>query len=468
MNRITEIDERLEAIRSELAEVAALPEPTDEDVTRTDGLLNENDALRAEREPLALRAERVEAVRSAVLNPANRENGFGAGVNVNIKQDPFENVEALRWCDPNSEDIVARAVTAISEVKSRGTRDDDRQRAVRAIEEIPGAAVHALVHGSPAYRAAFSTFLRSQGQNPLYSPEEMEAVRASMSLSGAAGGYMLPTLLDPTLIHTGTAAKNPIRAISRVVSGTQNVWHGVSVGNVTTYWVAENTALTDGTPTFASPSVTAAKLTAYVTASYEIFEDSSAQAQIPGLIAESMGFAESTAFVTGSGSGAPKGIVTAISGTAGSTVTCTTRGAFTTASAVDVFALLNAVPSRYEDSSTWVANKATFNTIKQMSTGSNGSYFWSDFNNSANKKDLLGSPTAQSSDMATAQTSGTKLMILGDFSQFVIFDRIGTTVEFVQNVVDGSGLPLAQRGLIAHKRVGSDVTDVNAFRILNT
>jgi HK97 family phage major capsid protein len=61
-------------------------------------------------------------------------------------------------------------------------------------------------------------------------------------------------------------------------------------------------------------------------------------------------------------------------------VTATTRGAFTTASAVDVFALLNSVPSRYEDGTTWVANKQTFNTIKQMSTASNGSYFWSDFN----------------------------------------------------------------------------------------
>lgn len=467
MSRIEEIDTRMEAIRSELADIAALPEPNEDDVARTDALLDENDTLTAEREPLAARAARVEAARAAIANPVNRENGFGAGVNVNVKQDPFENLEALRFVDPNSEDIIARAVTAISEVKSRGTSDAQRQLAVQNIENVSGAAVHALVHGSPAYRTAFQQFLRSQG-SPLYTAEEIEAVRASMSLTGNAGGYMLPTLLDPTLIHTGTAAKNPLRSISRVVTGTQNVWHGVSVGNVTTYWVAENTALTDGSPTFASPSVTAAKLTAYVTASYEIFEDSSAQAQLPGLIAESMGFAESTAFITGSGSGAPKGIVTALSGTAGSTVTATTRGAFTTASAVDVFAVLNALPSRYEDTSTWVANKATFNTIKQMSTGSNGSYFWSDFNNTANGKDLLGSPTVQASDMATAQTSGTKLIVLGDFSQFVIFDRIGTMVEFIPNVVDGSGLPTGTRGLVAHKRVGSDVTDVNAFRVLNT
>ena len=60
------------------------------------------------------------------------------------------------------------------------------------------------------------------------------------------------------------------------------------------------------------------------------------------------------------------------------------------------------------------------------------------------------------------------LAILGDFNQFVIYDRIGVQVEFIQNVVDGSGLPVGQRGLVAHKRVGSDVTDLNAFRFLKT
>jgi HK97 family phage major capsid protein len=60
------------------------------------------------------------------------------------------------------------------------------------------------------------------------------------------------------------------------------------------------------------------------------------------------------------------------------------------------------------------------------------------------------------------------LIVLGDFSQYVIYDRIGTSVEYVQNVVDGSGIPTGQRGLLAHKRNGADVTDLDAFRFLKT
>ena len=453
----------LDALRSEITELDAVEEPTDEQAARMEAILPEWDTKKAEHDRLVARAEKVEAVRSADIKPTNREAGFGAP-NVIVRTDPFDNMDAVRHTPDDM--LVDRARSAFEDAKqTRGVSDKAVEAVLDRIENIPGAARHALVHGSPAYRSAFAEYLKTQGQNPLYSPEQQDAVRASLSLTGANGGYTLPTLLDPTLIHTGTAVRNPIRDIARVVEGTQNVWHGVSVGNVATYWVAENSALTDGTPTMASPAITAGKLTAYVTGSYEIFEDSNLQSQLPGLIAESFSYAEQTAFISGSGSNGPKGIVTAISATAGSTVTATTRGAFTTASAVDVFALLGSLPSRYEDNATWVANKSFFNIVRQMSTGSNGSYFWSDLNAGIGMN-LLGSPVKQASDMTNATVSGTVGAVLGDFSQYVIYDRLGTQVEFVQNVVDSSGLPLGQRGLIAHKRVGGDVTDVNAFRFL--
>lgn len=461
-NRLAEVVTRMAAIQADVAEIDAIEAPTEEDAVRAEALADEFSTLETERADLAAKVERLDAVRAASLDPVNVEPAFSAP-NVIVRSDPFEDLARIDYVEPSTQ--VSRALSAL---EGLGRRADSEhvEEVARKVENITGVARHVLLTGSDAYRSAFDEYLRSQG-HPNYTAEEAAAVRASLSLTSANGGYTLPFLLDPTLIHTGAATKNPIRRLARVETGTQNVWHGVTAGAVTTYWVAENTAMTDGSPTFGGPAVAAAKLTAYVTASYEVFEDSNLQAQLPGLIGEAFDYAEGTAFVTGSGSGAPKGIVTAISATAGSTVTATTRGAFTTASAVDVFALLNAVAPRFEDSATWVANKATFNTIKQMSTGSQGSYFWSDFN-AGQGAPLLGSPIAASSDMSAATTSGTVLIVLGDFSRFLVYDRIGTQVEFVQNVVDGSGLPLGSRGLIAHKRVGSDCLDLNAFRFLKT
>ena len=454
---------QVEALRAEMAELADVETPTDEQSTRSADALTEYDAAL---EDLA-KSERIDA---AVADTTRHENGFGAPAVV-VRKDPFDfNVRELALMD--EDDIVARATAAIEQTKVRGVKDAARASAIEFIEEQGGsAALHALVAGTPAYHRAFSKFMRHQGQVPYFERDEaeaMEAVRTALNITtGASGQFLLPTLFDPSIIKTGTAVKNGIRNIAKVEQITQNVWNGVSAGNVTAYWTAEAAAFTEGSPTMAHPAITAAKLTAYIQGSFEVFEDASQIAQLPGLIAEGMDFVEQTAFINGSGSGAPRGVVTAISATAGSTVTITTRGSFTSASSADVYAIVNAVPTRYEETATWVANKATFNLVNTMSPNGGGSLYWGNFDTAGwQKPPLLGYPTVSASDMPNSYASGTAFAVLGDFSRYLIVDRIGVVVEYQQLVVNSSGIPTGQRGLVAHKRTGGDVLDLNAFRFL--
>ena len=369
-------------------------------------------------------------------------------------------------------ELVDRARSAFDPAFARRGASEGAQELLRkneAFEDAESAqaaelARYALVHGSDAYRSAFRQAIFAGARNvaPVLSAAEADALRASLSLTSANGGYALPTLLDPTLIHTGAATNNPLRRISRVEQGTQDKWNGVTVGAVTTAWKGEGSAFTDGSPTAGAVQIDAAMLTAYVTGSYEIFQDSNWLTQLPGLIGEAIDYAEGTAFVSGSGSDAPKGIITAISATVASTVTATTRGSFTAASAADTLALLNALPVRFEDSSTWLMNKATYRTIAQQVVGTDGVKMI----DMTDRNNLLDLPVVRASDMPSATTSGNILAILGDFSRFIIYDRLGVNVEFIPNVVDGSGVPTGQRGLVAYKRVGSNTADINAFRFL--
>jgi len=69
--------------------------------------------------------------------------------------------------------------------------------------------------------------------------------------------------------------------------------------------------------------------------------------------------------------------------------------------------------------------------------------------------------------MTSTVTTGSNILLAGDFSQYLIFDRIGTTMEYVPNIFDTtSGRPTGQRGWLAHWRVGADVLVPNAFRVL--
>lgn len=474
MNRLQQIRNRQVAIRARMADIEATQAPAadaDEAVraafdalpAEVDALAAEFDELEAEAQPLQARADTLARIRGAVFPEAGPARFEGQAPAVHVRIDPFADLGRLRYARP--EDIRSRALQAAERVSYdgpfRGHAAGMRERAQHLIDTVEGADALFLATSSPAYMSAFRSWLESKGQ-PVYTAEEAAAVRASMSLTSANGGYVLPFLLDPTLITTGAATKNPVRRIARVEAGTQNIWHGVTVSNVTTAWKGEGSAFTDGSPTTGGIAITAAMLTAYVTASYELFQDSNLQGQLPEVISMSIDFAESAAFLTGSGSTAPKGVITAVSGTAQSLVTCTTRGTFDNTSGVDTFALVNAIAPRYEDTAQLVANKVTLNKIRQQTVGTTGAMV----TDIAMTREVLGLPYFAASTMVSATTSGNILAVAGDFSQYLVYDRLGVELEFIPNIVDGNGVPTGQRGLVAYKRVGGDVTDIDAFRLL--
>lgn len=188
--------------------------------------------------------------------------------------------------------------------------------------------------------------------------------------------------------------------------------------------------------------------------------------QLPKLIGDAFDRAESTAFVSGTGSGQPQGIVTAISATIASTVTATTRSAFTSASAADIFKLDNAVtPRAREGRIAWLANHATWNVVRQMSPSAAGSSFWATLAD-GRPPELLGYPVFDASPMTSVTTTGSVLIVEGDMQQYLIVDRVGTAIEVVQNVVDGNGVPTGTRGFIGWKRTGAGLANVDAFRFL--
>jgi HK97 family phage major capsid protein len=471
--RTDDLHAQVEALRAELTELGSVEEPTDEQVARSDEALAAYEATLAEYEVARARDEKIEAIRSTVVDaPARVERGSFEAPNVNVRKDPFDGVNShtIRTMAPNDTDVVERALTAVQDVKMRGVSDAARADMTRTIENVPGAAREALVFASPAYRAAFEKWFDSatRGLEPIFDAYETEIVRTAFSLTGSAGGYAVPWFLDPTIVKTGTASGGNLREVARVEQIATSKGQWVTAGNVVSYWTAEASAYTENATTFAQPAITPAKMTAYIPYSYELDEDSDLIGQLPGLIAESFGYLEADAFIAGSGTNAPKGLITAISATAGSTVTATTRGSFTSSSAVDVYAVLNAVPTRYENTATWVANKATFNTVNQMSPSGGGSLYWGDFTSGlvGTRRPLLGSPTFQASTVTSSTTSGNVLAVLGDMSRYLIVDRIGTMVEVIPQVFNNTPLPLGQRAIVAHKRVGGDCLDINAFRFL--
>lgn len=466
-----------DALRALDEEIGDQPANEDQQKRFDDGLWQYNATI-AEGIAAEARAEQREHVRSlmrdgrvAVENgDGTRDAGFQIRKDVG---DPFDYraaVQAAPSDEHAAEEFRGRALKAIES----GPHMTDAQResaAVLAERDHKGDKSRFMLdHGSPAYHEAFRAVMRHP-QNPSLALSHCspEAQRAALSLTGANGGFLVPFTLDPSVILTNNGATNPFRSIADVVTITTDDWNGVSSAGVTAEWVAEATQVADASPTFAQPSISVHKADAYIQASLEVVADSSVSGEIAMLIADAKDRLEATAFATGSGSGQPFGIVTALGLTTASRV-AGSSGAAGAADlvAADVYAVAAALPPRYRPNASWVAEYGTQLDIRQLGTSNQYHAFWADLGVD-NPPQLLGKPIYESSAMDTTIVSGSNddVLILGDFRHgYKIVDRMGLELVYEPLVKGANQRPTGEVGWVAFWRVGGDSVDDNAFRML--
>jgi HK97 family phage major capsid protein len=334
------------------------------------------------------------------------------------------------------------------------------------IEDRPGSlAKYCLEFGSPRYERDFARYFMSGGR-------EMAAL-GSYSSSGADGGYALPVTLDPSLIATLNVEVSDLRQIARVVSITGKEWNGVTSGGISVSRVGEGTAVTATSPTLAQPRVVPSAVKAEIRYSVEVDGDwAQLGAEMAREIADAKANEEATTFTTGTGDG--------ITGPQGIERIADSKIIWTQASASfgveDVYACEtdtatgsggNPLPERWRNNASFLANKSIYNKIRQFSVGTVGEgSIWQRGIAEGRPNELIGYPAYENSVMDNAITNGSDILIFGDFSKFIIVDRVGMSVEVNPHVVDGDGKSTFQRALMAFWRNGSKVLVDDAFRKL--
>lgn len=363
------------------------------------------------------------------------------------------------------QELRARALSAIEQMP--GMSQARREGATQIIEDFDNdkgdISRMALATSNPAYVRAFAKAAR--GKEASFSSEERDAVERAMSLTDGEGGYLVPFQLDPTVIITSDGSLNEIRMAARTVVATGDVWHGVAAGATAWSWDAEEAEVSDDTSTFTQPTVTVHKAAGFVPISIEALADEqNVSGEVGRLLAEGKEDLESLAFATGSGTGQPFGIVTALTGGA-SVVASATADTF---ASEDVYAVQSALPAKYRRRASWLANNSIYNEVRQFASA-DGHDLWERIG--ADRPGLLlGRNAYESEEMDGVITAlaDNLVLVFGDFSNYVIADRIGMTVEFIPHLFGTTGnRPTGQRGWYAYYRTGADSVNDGAFRILN-
>lgn len=382
-------------------------------------------------------------------------------------------LSAVRYFGRDKMDVASelrsRALGAIEAMP--GATDRVREAGTKIIErfddEESSISQMVLATSSPTYMRAWSKMARNP-QHPNLSPEESDALTRAMSLTDGAGGYLVPFQLDPTVIISSNGSLNQIRQAARQVVATGDKWNGVSSAAVSWSWDAEASEVSDDSTTFTQPGIDIFTARGFVPISIEAtMDEQNVTSEVAKLLAEGKDDLEATTFATGTGTGQPFGIVTALAGT-GSVVAPTTAE---TLALADIYKTQGALPAKYRAKASWLANNTWYNAIRAFDT-SGGGGFWTNLND-GRPPQLIGRPAleaeAMDSDLPNAAVTATNHgLIFGDFSNYVIADRVGMTVEFIPHLFHtGNNRPSGQRGWFAYYRTGADSVNDGAFRMLS-
>lgn len=151
---------------------------------------------------------------------------------------------------------------------------------------------------------------------------------------------------------------------------------------------------------------------------------------------------EATAHAKGTGTGQPAGIETELDGTASEIAPDTAE----TFAVSDVYNLQRQLPPRYRGNASWVMNIGTANTIRQFDTGGGGN-FWTDLPDSTPGRLLgwqatdEGTEFDDSPDIDAAATEDNFVLFVGDWSRYVIVDRVGMAIEAIPHLFGSNQRP---------------------------
>jgi len=248
----------------------------------------------------------------------------------------------------------------------------------------------------------------------------------------------------------------------------------VSSAGVSWAFQTEAATASDNSPTLAQPSVTTHMARGTIPFSIEVGQDYPQFAdEMSTLLAEGYDELLINKFTLGSGTGEPKGILTALSANTNVRVRVQTAGS--NFGPLDPYAVWKALPKKFRRArSAWLMSVGVNNAIRQLGTANvyhaTTASLPEEWLDSLFNRGVYESPYMP--DVTTSTTAPEGLAVVGDFQNFVIARRGGMSTEFIPNLVQqvtaGSGpaMPTGQRAWFAYARIGSNSVNDLAFRLL--
>ena len=301
---------------------------------------------------------------------------------------------------------------------------------------------------SDEYKKSFWQAMRNK-KNPY------EAVNALQIGTDSEGGYLVPDEYENTLIEK-LHDENIIRQYATVIkssNGDKKIPVVAGYGEAT--WTDEEAAYTESDDSFGVITLGAHKLTSIIKVSEELLNDSAFDLEqyISKEFVRRMAAAEENAFINGTGTGRPTGILQ----TAETGKTTAAAAAITADEVIDLY---HSLRSPYRKNAVFIANDSTVKAIRQLKD-SNGMYLWQPGLKEGQPDTLIGNRIISSAYMPEIG-AGKKPILFGDISYYWIADRQGRTFQRLNELYAETG----QVGFRTFQRVDGKLTLAETVKTL--
>lgn len=316
-------------------------------------------------------------------------------------------------------------------------------------------------------REEFDAFLR-KGQ--LFERHEARAVEVQSSkaldLATDASAGVLQDDAYLREIQRTVVEFSPMRQYARTLNiSTTAVDVPKRTQTAAAAWIGETATRSETqNPNYELINIPAIELYARADVSNQLLEDSEfdLESELAMEFGEQFGVAEGAAFISGSGSTQPLGI---LDDTDGIDSVAANEDTGQTLQPEDLFDLFYSIKSPYAQRGVWMLNRSTLPLIRGFETTA-GNYIWAPGLAPSDPATLLGRPYVEATDM-DAPTAGTfsvsdKPLMFGDYRRaYMIVDRIAVSVQRDPFSLATSG----QVRYIARKRVGGKpmITEAAAY-----
>ena len=299
-------------------------------------------------------------------------------------------------------------------------------------------------------RKAFANYLRFGREAPV---DELKTLTVS---SDPQGGYLAPAEMSTEFLKE-LVEFSPVRSVASIRStGAPNVIYPTRTGITNAKWKGEAQAQEGSEPSFGQSEIFVKEINTYVDISNQLIADSagSVEVEVRTALSEDFGQKEGLAFVSGTGTLEPEGLMT------NADIAFTANGHATNLGADALISLMYAMPATYRNAGTWALNGTTLAVIRKLKDGQ-GNYLWQPSYQAGQPESILGRPVIELIDMPDV-ASGTFPILYGDFSGYRILDRVGLSILVNPYMLATNGITRYH----ATRRVGGKVLQPAKFRKL--